>query len=124
MTDDDARLVRGYLEFAYKVVSGDRNAPQWAMEAVDELVRDNPDTAWSIIVKLIAGATDDRVLAFVAAGPLEDLLQTHGPRVMNYVEELAKSDRKFRRALTAVWISSPSDIAQKIETLVAGEPRL
>jgi hypothetical protein len=123
MTEDD-HLVRGYLEFADKVVNGDCDASQWAMEAVDELVRNNPDSAWSIIVKVIAGAEDDRVLAFVAAGPLENLLETHGTRVMKYVEELAKSDRKFRRALTGVWLSSPSDMARKIETLVRGEPRL
>jgi len=124
MTDHSANLVEGYLEFADRVVSGDREVSQWAMEAVAELVRDDPDVAWSVITEIIARAKNDRILGFVAAGPLEELLVNHGHRVMPDVEGLARSDQKFRRALTGVWISGPSDIAKKIEILVEGEPRL
>jgi len=112
------------LEYAREVVSGNPDASQWAMEAIDKFVRDDAEIAWSIIVKLIAGAENDRVLAFVAAGPLEELLVAHGLHVMSHVEKLAKSDDKFRRALTGVWISTPPEIAKRIETLVAGAPRL
>src|SRR5436189_3954170 len=98
MTHEDVNhIVDGYLEYARGVVSGNRDASQWAMEAIDKFVRDDPEIAWSIIVKLIAGAENDRVLAFVAAGPLEELLVAHGLHVMSHVENLAKSDDKFRR---------------------------
>src|SRR5262245_7862582 len=46
----------------------------WAWEAVNALVRDEPEQAWSMILRLVELSPDDRILANVAAGPLEDLL--------------------------------------------------
>jgi hypothetical protein len=121
---DETDLAGAYLRFADEVVAGNKDAPQWAMEALDRLVRDAPDVAWATMIELVARASNARVLAFVAAGPLEDLLRTHGSQLIGDVERLAGSDAKFRRALTGVWISTPSDVAERIQKLVAGEPPL
>jgi len=42
MTHDDVNhIVDGYLDYAREVVSGNRDASQWAMEAIDKFVRDD-----------------------------------------------------------------------------------
>lgn len=47
----------------------------WAWEAVNEMVRERPEEAWSVITRLVELSPDDRILGNVAAGPLEDLLR-------------------------------------------------
>jgi hypothetical protein len=51
---------------------------------------------------LIADASDEKSLAYAAAGPLEDLLHKHGDVVIDRVELHARTDPKFRLALTGV----------------------
>jgi hypothetical protein len=45
-----------------------------AFEAVNRLVREQPESAWVLIQRLVELSPNDRALASVAAGPLEDLL--------------------------------------------------
>jgi hypothetical protein len=73
----------------------------WA--EVDDLVRHDPEAAWLLTLQLVAAAPSDRVLAAVAAGPLEDLLNRSGDRVIDRVELHARSNPKFRRCLTGAW---------------------
>jgi hypothetical protein len=46
-----------------------------ASEKVDDLLRRDPEAGWTLTLELIMAAPDDKVLANVAAGPLEDLLK-------------------------------------------------
>ena len=39
----------------------------------------------------------------MAAGPLEDLLEAHGPLVISHLEKIAKIDPKFRLMLSGTW---------------------
>ena len=79
-----------------------------ACEEVDGLVRLEPEQAWTLILKLVEAAPDDRILASVAAGPLEDLLNNWPNQFIDRVEVQARLDPKFRRCLTGVWgLSGP-----------------
>jgi hypothetical protein len=69
---------------------------------LDDLIRSSPEEAWTATLELIDLAADDRVLANVAAGPLEDLL-TRSARFIDRAELRARADPKFRRCLTGVW---------------------
>lgn len=95
-TDDE--IVSGYLAN----YSGDQSA-FWAFEEVCELVSDDPERLWLITLQLIEQAPDDAALAYVAAGPLEDILALHGPTFIERVEDLARSDSRFLLALSGVW---------------------
>ncbi len=75
----------------------------WAWEAVEDLVRREPEHAWAAIVELVRHAPDDSVLASIAAGPLEDLLCHHPYAMIDRVEQLALEDTKFRRCVAGVW---------------------
>src|SRR5215472_12798330 len=55
-----------------------RDEDFWAFEAMDNLVRVNPSEAWEVTQILVSTASSDEALAYVAAGPLENLLQMKG----------------------------------------------
>ena len=78
---------------------------EWMFVWVVEMLQKYPDEAWPVLLSLIAVARDDRELASVAAGPLEEVLLAHGTRVIDWVEVHAARDAKFRRALSGVWRS-------------------
>jgi hypothetical protein len=77
----------------------------WMFVWVVELFRQHPDESWPLLLSLIDVASDDKELAMVAAGPLEELLVAQGARVIDRVEVQAARDATFRRALSGVWRS-------------------
>ena len=92
-------LVQTYLSLAH----GYTDETFWAFDRMVELMRDDPDEAWAVTKALIAQAANEEELAYVAAGPLEELLQEHGARFEKEIFIEARRDPTFRRALTGVW---------------------
>lgn len=95
-------LVNDWL--AYHAAGSVAEDPRfYAWEEVDDLVRRDPEAGWALILELVAAAPDDKLLANVAAGPLEDLLTRDPHGFIERVELEAHRDPKFRRCLTGVW---------------------
>lgn len=80
------------------------NADFWACERVREMVGRDPDDGWRITCILINKAPSNEALAYVAAGPLEDLLKKHGLAVIDPIEEEARQNDRLRLALSGVWL--------------------
>jgi hypothetical protein len=92
----------------------------WAFLKLYDLVHDEPDLAWPIIKEILHIDSSDAMLAYVAAGPIEDLLAQHGTAFIERIEELAGRDPIFRKALGAVWRSKiPEDVWKRLKA-VAG----
>ena len=51
-----------------------------AWDEVDDLVYDEPERAWRIILAMVAYAPDAATLRAVAAGPVETFYHQHGRR--------------------------------------------
>jgi hypothetical protein len=81
---------------------------------VDEIVHDDPEAGWTLTLALVEAAPDHRVLAMVAAGPLEELLKRSSDRLIDRVEAQARRDPKFRRCLTGVW-GLPPPVRARLE---------
>ena len=94
-----------YLRFQ----AGKREEDRWAWEAVETLVDEDPEAAWRITCMLVDKTSSDDELAFVAAGPLEDLLKKHGPSLIDRVEEESRENARLQLALSGVWGIQPSD---------------
>jgi hypothetical protein len=79
-----------------------------------------------LILRLIELSPDDRVLADVAAGPLDVLLGLHPYEFIARVENRARSDAKFRRCLSGVWgwSSIPDDVQVRMQRAWEGEEPL
>jgi hypothetical protein len=124
---DRGELVTAYLAHARSASSGNSDSGlDWATDEVEALVRRDPDSAWPLMLEMIRLADNDQVLAYIAAGPLENLVVLHGPHVIDRIEAWAAADGKFRRALTGVWVEGfvPDDIKRRLETIIRHEPRL
>ncbi len=116
----DANLVRDYtLAWTGR---GDASH-SWASGELDDIVREEPERAFPLILSLIGASPSDEFLAIVAAGPLENLLCEHGEAFIERVEELARRDPHFRRGLAGVWGSSQmsADLQARLRTAVGDE---
>jgi hypothetical protein len=93
-------LIEGY--FASFTEGGD-GPNAWAYEEMLELQHSNPERAWELTLSILRVATDPLYKAFVAAGPLEDLLASHGSQFITRVEALASAESWFLEALHSVY---------------------
>jgi len=66
-------------------------------------VCDEPETAWVAIEEIIRADSTDRMLAYVAVGPIEHLLIRYGDEFIEQIEQSARRDPIFRKMLGAVW---------------------
>jgi hypothetical protein len=77
---------------------------QWAFGRVMDMCRDEPQQVLCLTLLLISKAgNDDRVLAYVAAGPLEDILSGHGLAVIDRIERESEGNVRLQLALSGVW---------------------
>src|SRR5258708_5549238 len=125
----DAELISGYLTHAKTTTRDGTDAEYFdTAEQLDTLVTNEPERGWLLICEIIRkiSAEDEDILAYVAAGPLEDLLARHPHAFIDRIERLATSDAHFRRAVSGVWggNSIPSDVRARLDTLLGDEARL
>jgi hypothetical protein len=125
----DAEIISGYLAHAKTTTRDGTDAENFdANEELDDLVTDEPERAWPLSCEVIRRISpqDEDILAYVAAGPLEDLLVRHPYAFIDRIESLARNDAHFRRAMSGVWgwNSIPSEIRTRLDTLLGDEPRL
>jgi hypothetical protein len=119
----DAELISGYLAHAATRTRDGTDAEHFeASDELDDLVTDEPERAWPLICEIIRriAPADEDILAYVAAGPLENLLAQHPHTVIERVEILASNDAHFRRALSGVWGWNriPPDVRARLERLL------
>ena len=80
---------------------------QWSVAAVIDLTyEDRWEELWNVVLAIARREEQIEVeaLAFIAAGPLEDLICKAGPAFIDRVEHEAKFNRQFGRLLTGVWL--------------------
>ena len=85
---------------------------EWAFGRVDDLIREAPPAdALALALALVQRTSDDALLAYVAAGPVEDLLCRHGESVLEPLLAAADRDPRVRVALERTWGSNRMDPA-------------
>jgi hypothetical protein len=91
----------------------------WALEMIGCLVWEQPELAWSIILDILAADSSPRILGYLAAGPLEDLLTKHGERFVDKVEKEARRNPMFRELLVEVGKNGmPKNIWHRIQSVL------
>lgn len=104
MSEDRENLVAAWIASQ----NAETDSPEhekhfWAYEGLDEMIHDDPEAAWRIILAICERDKSDHIVGAVSAGPLEDLLALHGPKFIDRVEARAASDPSFRDLLGGVW---------------------
>jgi hypothetical protein len=122
--EDRERLIQTYFAHARASERGiEDDAYFWAVEAMWDIVHDDADRAWSILCEMLRRAEGDYVIAYVAAGPLENFILRYGWPYIERIEAEAQGNPKFRRALVGVW-DAPEGLKGRLRALVQGEPPL
>jgi hypothetical protein len=85
----------------------------WAFDEVNRIVRRDPAAGWRLTSLLVNKAPSDEALAYVAAGPLEDLLTFHGPALIDHVAVAARADKRLQLALSAVWLNRANPVWER-----------
>ena len=122
-----AQLLDAYLEYAAAREKGVSDEQYfWAVEAMWAVVERDADTAWLLLLEMLRRVDGDYMIAFIAAGPLEDFLIRHGARFLERIETEARTNPKFRRALVGVWGESrmSEELVRRLRALTEGEPPL
>ena len=108
-TDDRQRVVAAWLAIQ-------RN--WWAYEKLESLCSKDPDEAWKTIVSLVNLAETDCLLGDIGAGPLEDLLRTFGPVLIEQVEIEMANNARLHISLSHVHLSEhDSEVARRLLVL-------
>jgi hypothetical protein len=94
-------IAKAYLEHFRAETAVDGDATSW--ERIDALLHDDARAACMVVEALVSQAATEPELAYVAAGPLEDLLSHHGPSVIGWVEAEAERSAWFKKAIEMVW---------------------
>jgi hypothetical protein len=84
---DEETLAEAYLR-QYATKSDD---DFWAYKRVSELVRKEPQAGWRVTRKLVELAPSGPALAYVAAGPLEDIVNSWGNELRPEIEQEARA---------------------------------
>jgi hypothetical protein len=90
----------------------------WAYEALDRLCAAHPEEAWPLVLALINAADTDELLDSIGAGPLEDLIDKHGDRMIDRIEAAARDNPHLRLALKSVLLrDEASEVARRFVAL-------
>jgi uncharacterized protein DUF6869 len=104
-------LIDGYWKH-YRLSTGSRQERSdadkwaWAWDDVEGAVMEPSANTFEMLMALVESAADDDALAYIGAGPLEDLINSHGVQFAGQIEESARRVPKFRTALAHVHLSS------------------
>jgi hypothetical protein len=118
MDQSECNLVEAYIRA--NDVTGD-DSFSWANDELRGLVWQEPERAWPVILSIVERNPANWVLASLGAGPLEDLLQAHGPLFIDRVEQEARRNERFRRRVLArVYhiACRPTEVAERIRHLI------
>src|SRR6185503_456070 len=61
----------------------------WAYDEVDEHVRAADDSVMDLVLALADAVADDAALAYLGAGPIENLIRLHSERFVDRIDQAA-----------------------------------
>lgn len=104
-----------YISFEEKPTPKNDDDPAWwPVRQFYELVHEKPELCWDAILKILESTSNEEILSGLAAGPLEDLIEEHGPAFIERIEREALQNAKFKKLLRGVWKSSTEQIWERI----------
>jgi len=111
-------LIKSYIKYSKDSKKYENRF--WAWEKVHDYVDEEPEIGFMIILKLIEEAGEDKILANIAAGTLEDFVKKHHMEYFDKIENELRRNPKFRRCMTGVWLYSgfPKDKIERIRKYV------
>jgi hypothetical protein len=95
-----------------------RDEDFWAFEEVDRRVRSDLSQAWAVTQAPVEKADTDLALGYVAAGPLEDVVDGYGDAALDLNEAACATNQKLQLALSGIWLEEESPVAIRWRNLM------
>ena len=109
--DHVAQVLGAYIE-ATSIKPSDRTRKlqaEWANDCVMELAFHSPEQAFRLVLLAMIELKTPQQAATLAAGTLETLIATHGPRFIDRIEMLATQSPRFQYLLSMIWPQGKKD---------------
>lgn len=110
MDEEQKKLIDAWLKMyaAFNYDDPEEQGPDyyenfWAFETLCDMTWYEPEKAWPIILAIRSATDNNLILATLAAGHFEDLIQRHGNEFIERIEALAKQDESFRHFIGGAW---------------------
>ncbi len=79
---------------------------EWAIDRMMDLPDSDPEKAWNVIMEVFTSSKNPKVLSYLAAGPLEQLMCSYGTKYIDGVREFAINNMLFVELMKDVRLSS------------------
>jgi hypothetical protein len=79
-----------------------------AFEEVERRVRADLAQAWAVVQILVEKADAGAPLGYIAAGPIEDLVDAYGDSALDVIETACETNEKMQLALSGIWLERKS----------------
>ena len=113
-TDFD-NWIKAYIDLFDNNNAPDEHHPSyWAVEQFADFEADNPEDCWAAILGIIAKKPSPRILAKLASGPMEELLELHGKDYIDRIESEAARNPDFRDMLHSLWEITNEEIWRRV----------
>lgn len=111
MDDEIRKLIDAYIEFE-KTPQGSLEREQllWTFEKFDELNSENPHLCWEAILEILNRIPTDEVEGVMAAGILEDFIDSHGEEFIDSIVNEAKRNSRLTVLLGGVYECSTDTV--------------
>lgn len=110
MSNDQVQALAKAWAAAQGIAHALRSESEWqAIYDVQDLADQEPDVLWEVVLNVLKLRPSEEVLGMLAASPLEDLIQDHGLRFVDRVEDEAGRNPAFAELLPKVWLPSGND---------------
>ena len=98
--------------------TADHEENSWAFQDMLDLTVDHPSVAISVILEICARERSRRVVFFLSAGPLEELLAAHGEEFIKQLETAAEKNPQLRKVLGGIWKDvMPDTVWNRVKTI-------
>lgn len=89
---------------------------EWAHQEVEKSILS--PSSLELILDLIHACENDEEIAYIAAGPLEELIDRHYTTIQLPLDELVRKDPQMRKAITGVWLSEGSPARKMLDGIL------
>ncbi len=111
-----AELARVWIEQSGKPQKDQNDLWSELRDYEREITNNEPDRMLDMILEVLKIETNERMLGYLAAGPLEDVI---GMNTIDRVEREAAANERFRHLLGGVWYySAPDELKARLDPLV------
>lgn len=117
MTEEELNKLSDAYVDAYKddESPGETHPSYWAIEKFTDLEFEYPEDCWQGILLVMSKNPSRLAQAKLASGPLEELLELHGDKVIDRVEQQAQDNPEFKRLLHGVFAVSNKKIWERVQ---------